>query len=94
MITDPRLCKHPLIHLVTNDTRYYCPDCGKYIYDYEPPKIIVGVDPVSGNDSMTISQIHPDGTIEHIKETTQDMDYIKSKLFASLGVPKKYLGSD
>ena len=35
MITNPAICKHPLLHKVTNDIRYYCPDCGKFVYDYE-----------------------------------------------------------
>jgi predicted RNA-binding Zn-ribbon protein involved in translation (DUF1610 family) len=32
-MTDPAKCEHPLRYKVTNDTRFYCPDCGKYLYD-------------------------------------------------------------
>ena len=62
-MTDPDKCKHPLKYKVTDDIRFYCPDCGRYLYD---SKYYMGVDPAMGEYHSVVSLIHPDGTIEHL----------------------------
>jgi len=56
-------------------------------------KYIIGCDPASGKDNMTVSWIRDDGNIEFLVKPP-DMEEIWKTMLAAFKIPKKYFGKD